>query len=704
MSRFSAFVLVSLALFPLGSTELVAQLAVPSFFSDHMVIQRNRDVAIWGKALPYNKVEIDFKGRTYSTTADENGLWRAKFDSGTADPRGHEIVIRSFKNTIVIKDVLIGEVWLASGQSNMAFTMDKVPEYLELLPNLKPDAGEEASDEEVDKDKDDAKTSDTAKTKDAAKDTPSESAEKEPDESTVEAESVPLVALVDLPRIRMFSAAQQTARRPALDIGGSWHLPTRDSAAELSAVAYWFAHRLNDDLDVPIGIIKTAWGGKPIETFTSVQALKARPQTKPLVDKMMEDQKKYTPEGAKAIYEQRVAKYKEAYANWEKELKEAKAKLAEAEKNAASKTASVEETATNDAAAEQESVEEKGGKDDAVAQESTDVKPEVADEKEPAGESTPAEGEAASQKVAEKITLPKKPKPPVFPKPPLLREGNPGVLFNGMIFPFAGYAIRGAIWYQGEANAKPGKAPYDVTLPLMILDWRYRWKEQFPFFYVQLANYKTPSEKPGNNDPWPLLQDRQRRVLKLSPKTGMAIINDVGDADDIHPKDKKTVGNRLALLALAQTYGHEIVKSGPLFQSSKTSGSAINIVFGEVGNGLRTRDDGPLQRFEIAGEDKIWHWAKAEITDGNTVKVSSDQVPKPVAVRYAWAANPAGANLVNSEGLPASVFRTDDWNDVIAPVVQLQERSSTNEPEKESEATSKDADSTSEKKVLQTTG
>jgi sialate O-acetylesterase len=256
------------------------------------------------------------------------------------------------------------------------------------------------------------------------------------------------------------------------------------------------------------------------------------------------------------------------------------------------------------------------------------------------------------------------PRRPAAPKRPLMTEGKPGVLFNSMIHPFVGFTMRGVIWYQGEANAKPGAVPYDQTLPLMIRDWRQRWDDDFSFYFVQLANFREPSVRPGTPDLWALLQDRMRQVLQTTPKTGMAVINDVGEATDIHPKNKKDPGERLARWALAKDYGHDLTYSGPLYRSSELKDGAIRITFDQCGDGLRVRDGGALQRFEIAGDDQVWRWADANIDGTNSVLVSSAHVPKPIAVRYAWAANPQGANLVNSENLPASIFRTDDWNDV----------------------------------------
>jgi sialate O-acetylesterase len=198
----------------------------------------------------------------------------------------------------------------------------------------------------------------------------------------------------------------------------------------------------------------------------------------------------------------------------------------------------------------------------------------------------------------------------------------------------------------------------------LIKDWRTRWQDEFSFYFVQLANFREPSTEPGNSDPWPLLQDRMRLVLDTTPGTGMAIINDIGEAKDIHPKNKHDVGERLALWALAKDYGQDIVYSGPLYRSSFVQDDAVQVAFDHVGSGLKTRDGSAPGRFEIAGEDKVWHWADATITGTDTITVSSKQVASPVAVRYAWAANPKGANLINSAGLPASVFRSDTWDDV----------------------------------------
>lgn len=503
--------------------DLMAEIGLPHVFSDHLVLQRDGDVAIWGTASPGAEVTVAFKGAAATVKADADGKWRASIPAGKADAVGATITVTSGGDKVVLKDVLVGEVWLASGQSNMVFTMDRVPDYAELIEKT------------------------------------------------------------NLPQVRMFNAPMVTAVEPQDDIDGQWTLCSPQTVPQYSAVAFFFARKLHNELGVPVGVIKSAWGGKPVETFTSREALNTLAGTKALVDAAVTADANYDPGKAQTFYETRLSQWETAAKAWRQ-------------------------------------------------------KP-----------------------AAERGKPPRRPQPP---KRPLDTEGKPGVLFNSMIHPFVGYTMRGAIWYQGESNAKPGAVPYDQTLPLMIRDWRTRWRDDFSFYFVQIANFREPSTGPGNNDPWPLLQDRMRRILSSTPKTGMAIINDIGEAENIHPKNKHDVGERLAFWALAKDYGRDIIYCGPLYRSSVVRNNAVQVTFDHVGTGLKTRDGAELGRFEIAGKDKVWHWADATITGADTVTVSSSQVANPIAVRYAWASNPEGANLVNSAGLPASVFRTDTWDDV----------------------------------------
>ena len=504
-----------------------AELTVPHFFSDHMVLQRERAVAIWGKANALAEVKVEFKGKSAQTKADADGKWRVQLETGAADAKGATMLIQSGAEKKEIVDVLVGEVWFASGQSNMSYQMKGSPQYADLTKK-----------------------------------------------STH-------------PNLRMFDAPRVTAVHAQEDIAGKWAAATPETVPNFSAVAFFFARKLHLDLDIPIGVINSSWGGKPVETFTSREALNTLPGTKALVDATLKADANYDEKKAQKVYLTQLKKWQEM---------------------------------TQQAA------------------------------KKPANQ----RGNVAQR--------------PAPPKRPLDLEGKPGVLFNAMIHPFIGYTMRGAIWYQGEGNANANAVPYDLTLPLMINDWRKRWNDDFSFYYVQLANFQQPSTAPGTAHPWPLLQDRMRLVLATTPKTGMAIINDVGAANDIHPKNKKDPGERLALWALAKDYGKDITYSGPLYQSNEIKGDAIRVTFAQSGTGLKSRDGSQLKRFEIAGADQKWHWAEAKIDGKDSVSVRSAEVKQPVAVRYAWAANPEGANLINSEGLPTSVFRTDNWSQTMPKV------------------------------------
>jgi sialate O-acetylesterase len=229
-----------------------------------------------------------------------------------------------------------------------------------------------------------------------------------------------------------------------------------------------------------------------------------------------------------------------------------------------------------------------------------------------------------------------------------------------MINPLLPYPIKGALWYQGESNASPGDAfEYRKKFANMITDWRTRWNVGvFPFLWVQLANFMATDTVPNPNSEWAMLRESQTATLAL-PNTAQAVIIDLGETNDIHPKNKQDVGKRLALAARKTAYGEAVVYSGPTYRSHTVRGGRVTLVLNSV-NGLHTRDGGPVRGFAIAGADKHFVWATATI-DGSRVNVWSDKVPQPVAVRYAWGDNPLDANLYNAAGLPATPFRTDRW-------------------------------------------
>ncbi|MEX2568297.1 MAG: sialate O-acetylesterase [Cyclobacteriaceae bacterium] len=253
--------------------------------------------------------------------------------------------------------------------------------------------------------------------------------------------------------------------------------------------------------------------------------------------------------------------------------------------------------------------------------------------------------------------------PKDFSDPDLRRPNNwPTSLYFGMLEPVIPFGIKGALWYQGESNA-PRAYQYREIFPLMIQDWRKKWGQgDFPFIWVQLANYKQPSEVPTESD-WAELREAQTMALSL-PNTAQAVIIDKGEANDIHPRDKWTVGERLAKAAKKVAYGMDVVHSGPTFKSMKVEGDQIRISFDHLGSGLKVDDKyGYVKGFSVAGEDKVFHWVKAQ-QDGNDVLLEAGHIDQPVAVRYGWADNPDDLNLYNQEGLPANPFRTDEWQGV----------------------------------------
>ena len=502
------------------NTELLAELKLPSFFSNQMVLQRNKPVSIWGWAEANTQVDVVFHGNTVSTKSNENGDWRITLPAMKANGRGMNMVIENGNDRVELKNILIGEVWFASGQSNMAFKLQNSLDAKTDLPKS------------------------------------------------------------NNPAVRFFLATNTPAAQPQTNIEGTWNLSSPETSGKFSAVAYYFAKQINQETGIPVGIIQSCWGGKRSECYTSREAMLSNSHGKKMIAELDREAKSFDSAAAKK-------KYDAAMANWEK------------------KAAAVRSQNKN--------------------------KPN-----------------------SERARLPRRPQPI---KPTYENERNPTVLYNGMIHPFVGYTMRGAIWYQGEANAKPGLAEiYQEMFTLMIQDWRTRWNDEFPFYFVQLANFQSVTTAPGQRSDWATVQDQQRKTLELAG-TGMATINDVGEAKDIHPKNKKTVGLRLARWALNNDYKKPMTVSGPLYKSSRVEAEKMIIEFDHTGAGLKSSDGKPLQRFEITGDNQTWHWADAKIHN-DTIIVSCKEVREPKAVRYAWAANPAGANLVNSENLPASIFST----------------------------------------------
>ena len=488
-----------------------AEVRLPGLFGDHMVFQRGLPVPVWGWADAGEQVTVTWDDQTHTAVADDQGRWSVKLD---AMPAGGPHTVRvAGSNAIELADVLVGEVWVASGQSNMQWT---------VAASANPEAEQAAA---------------------------------------------------EFPRIRMFTVDRVTAEAPQETCGGAWQVCSPETVSSFSAVAYYFGRALHQELDVPVGLINTSWGGTPIEAWTSLAVQESLPGLEPHLTQWQQQVEAFDPAAARAQFERQLAEWEEAA----------------------------------------------------------------------------AAAHAAGREA------PRKPTPPTDPR---TSPHRPASLYNGMVAPLAPYAIRGGIWYQGESNA--GRAHlYAMQLRAMIENWRELWGQgDFPFAWVQLANFMAPQEQPSEGG-WAWIREQMVRALDV-PNTGMAVIIDIGEADDIHPRNKQDVGGRLALWALSQVYGQEgIVYSGPLYRSMRRAGNAIELEFDHA-EGLTAQGE-ELTGFAIAGADRQFVWADARIEDGKVI-VSSPEVAEPVAVRYGWANNPP-CNLYNAAGLPASPFRTDDWED-----------------------------------------
>ncbi len=501
--------ILSLVLLLVNAGAVFADVKLPAVISDNMVLQRGRKAPIWGWAEPGEKVRVKGSWQLFgtSTKAKDNGKWMVKIQPPKAGGP-YEIVLKG-NNTITLKNILVGEVWICSGQSNMQWSVRQAAN---------------------------------------------------PEQE---------VAAADFPKVRLFTVKRKVAEQPQSDCVGSWTMCSPETVPGFSAVGYFFGRELHQQLDVPVGLIHTSWGGTPAEAWTRRGVLESEPDCIPILQRFDEAMAKY-PE-AKKKYEENVGKWKEA----------------------------------------------------------------------------------AEKAKTEGKNPPRRPRGPFGPGNP----HSPAGLYNAMIAPLIPYSIGGAIWYQGESNA--GRAyQYRQLFPAMITNWREDWGQgKFPFLFVQLANFMAVTPEPVDSA-WAELREAQLMTLAL-PKTGMAVIIDIGEANNIHPKNKQDVGKRLALWALAKTYGKKQVYSGPIYKSMKTEGNKIILNFEHVGGGFAAGGGEPLKGFAVAGADRKFVWADAKI-DGNTVVISSNEVSVPVAVRYGWANNPV-CNLYNKEGLPASPFRTDDW-------------------------------------------
>lgn len=482
-----------------------ADVVLHGLFGDHMVLQRDTRVPVWGTADPGEKVQVRFAGRTRTTTAAEDGRWRVELGPLGATA-GRELVVEG-RNRIALRGVCVGDVWLCSGQSNMAWPVRRAA-----------NAQEEIADS-------------------------------------------------DHPRLRLFTVPHRVSGEPLANVPGRWSAAGPDTVPPFSAVAYFFGRELHRAYGIPVGLIHASWGGTPAEAWTPEATLRSDEALLPIVERWEQALRDWP--AKREAYEQRLR-------NWQERVAAARA----------------------------------------------------------AGEQPP-----------------RRPRAPYGPHHPHRASG----LFNGMIAPLLPFAIRGAIWYQGESNA--GRAEqYRVLFPAMVRSWRAaRRAGDFPFLFVQLANFRGRRPQPAESD-WAELREAQALALR-EPNTGMAVAIDIGEAGNIHPKNKQEVGRRLALAARAVAYGEtDVVPSGPRLVRCAFEGGGVVAEFDQE---LATSDRGPPRGLAVAGRDKVFHWATARV-EGRRLTLSCAAVPEPVALRYAWADNPE-CNLTNRHKLPAPPFRTDDW-------------------------------------------
>lgn len=495
------------------SCSVRADVKLPAMFSDHAVLQRDMKVPVWGTADPGEEVTVAIGGQTHKAKADDKGNWQVTLEPLSVG-KPLTLVVEG-KNRVAVNDILVGEVWLCSGQSNMEFALSSATNG-------------------------DLETS-----------------------------------AANHPQIRLIDVKEPGSQTPVEDFDGAWRVCSPDNAGAFSAVGYFFGRELQDQLNVPIGLIDDSWGGSSCEAWIRRDRMEGNPLYADLIKKWDDSVKDWD-----------EPKWKADWAAWRKKADAAR----------------------------------KAGK----------------------------------------------PAPPNRPLVvnPAVGQHRPGNLYHARVEPVMPYAIRGAIWYQGESNA--GRAyQYREMFPLMIKSWREDWKQgDFPFYWVQLADFMPEKPEPGDSA-WAELREAQTMTQDKLPNTGQAVIIDIGDATDIHPRKKLDVGRRLARLALAHDYGRKVECQSPRYESMEKQGDKIAVKFKEVGGGLKTLDEAALWGFAIAGEDKKFVWADAKIIKPDQIEVSSKDVKAPVAVRYAWADNPV-CNLYSASLLPVTPFRTDDWAGVTA--------------------------------------
>lgn len=644
MAASVAFVLVVGAL-----TAARADPSLPTIISNHAVFQQGRKIHLWGAADPGEKIIVSLSLSRAQALADSSGHW--SIDLPPMQAGGPFRLKVAGNTTLVVEDVLIGEVWVASGQSNMTFALSDSATAAEDLPRA------------------------------------------------------------DYNEIRLFTVPKRLTVSPQSDtLSATWAPCTPGSAKEFSAVAYYFARKLHHDLHVPVGIIESAWPGTAIEEWMAPEAVQLDPAIKPILDDrnahegsgfaqgrqpfdLQFDDFELLPPSASDPMPVVLSNFDDGTARnslggyWSYDAQPAPDTAFELTSPGYLDKGFAAQVSGRIDASDDSRLLTRFHQDLSPA----DLSAYAGVRFWVRGDGTfrfrllqPTIGDWDDYSVALIHASPRW--TPVTISFRDLRQEGWGVtqeftpqsltgiaieclpdsgyplrpatsLYGGMIAPLLRYSFRGVIWYQGEGNALRARE-YRSLLPAMIQSWRaVSHQPDMPFLIVQLPNHGSIPEQPAESA-WAELREAQFLTAKKLHHVGLAITIDVGDPKDLHPHRKAEIGDRLALWALGTTYHQPLTYSGPLYESMSIAASTIRIWFSNLGSGLVAKG-GDLQGFAIAGKDRKFHWATASI-DGNSVIISSPEVRDPVAVRYAWADSPA-CNLFDAEGLPASPFRTDDW-------------------------------------------
>ena len=620
---------------------IYSQIKLPRLISDGMILQRDIPVKIWGWASANEKIEITFNKKKFQTITSQDGNWNITLPSQKAG--GPYEMTLTASNTIVVKNILFGDVWLCSGQSNMELPMERVRDkYKEIVEKA------------------------------------------------------------DNSKIRQFLVPDQyDFSKENVDFSsGEWSAVNPKNILKFSAVAYFFANEIYTKYKIPIGIINSALGGSPAESWISAEAIKKFPEYEQEYQKFKDgtlgaqieaNDRKISNDWYKTVNIQDEGLKNNWVqpdledSNWEKinipgywantslgntngsvwfrkeiDLKNFKSKTAKlilgriVDADSVYVNGNFVGTTSYMYPPRIYSFDSKflkeGKNEIAIRIINNSGKGGFVEDK---SYELILENETIDLKGSWKYKLGTKMLP--LPSQTFIRW-KPVGLYNSMIAPLKNYGIKGVLWYQGESNTKKPEE-YAALIATLISNWRTEWKQgDFPFLYVQLPNYMQPKTEPTESN-WAVLRQQQKNILKV-PNTAMAIAIDLGEWNDIHPLNKYDVGKRLALQAQKIAYGEKkIVSSGPLFNAMERKNNQLILSFTDIGSGLTTKNNTSLKGFEIAGKDGKFVWATANI-EGNKIKVWNENIPEPYKVRYAWADNPAEANLYNKEDLPASPFES----------------------------------------------